>query len=148
LFGLLTIGGTIIYHMTSRSLAKTESTMALLFYAALVGAVTFCIALPWNLPTTLPQGWDAMLILMLGALSMAGHFLFTAAYRIAPVSLLTPVNYMHLAWAALLSWLVFDHMPDAISGMGIALVAISGAGNALYTHMKKSHAGAIEPEEA
>ena len=42
---------------------------------------------------------DLALVLALGALATLGHFLFTAAYRQAPASLLAPVNYMHLVWA-------------------------------------------------
>lgn len=147
MFGLLTIGGTIIYHLFSRLLAKTETTMALLFHTALVGTIVFGAMLPWNLPSEMPQGLDALLILALGVMSTVGHFLFTAAYRDAPASLLTPVNYMHLAWAALLGWLIFDHIPDHLSMIGIVLVAAAGAGNALWNHFKKSAAAVSEPEE-
>lgn len=146
MWGLLTIGGTIIYHLLSRLLAKTETTKALLFHTALVGSIIFGAMLPWNWPTEMLHGLDAVLILALGVLSMVGHFLFTAAYRDAPASLLTPVNYMHLAWAALLGWLVFDHIPDHLSLIGIVLVAAAGAGNALWNHFKKSTAAVSEPE--
>jgi drug/metabolite transporter (DMT)-like permease len=147
MWGLLTIGGTILYHMLSRSLAKTETTMAMLFHAALVGSLLFGAMLPWNLPTEMPSGVDTMLIIAMGVFSTLGHFLFTAAYRYAPVSLLTPVNYMHLAWAALLGWLVFDHIPDHLSMIGIGLVATAGAGNALWNHFRKLPVMALEPEE-
>ncbi len=148
MFGLLTIGGTIIYHLFSRLLAKTETTMALLFHTALVGSIVFGAMLPWNMPSAMPQGLDALLMLALGVMSMIGHFLFTAAYRDAPASLLTPVNYMHLAWAALLGWLVFDHIPDGLSIIGITLVAAAGIGNALWNHFSQSPVPIIiEPEE-
>ena len=147
-YGLMTIAGTITYHMLSRGLAKTENTLGLLFYSALVGTIFFGAMLPWNLPQAVPGPLDMVLLLALGALAMLGHLLFTAAYREAPVSLLTPVNYMHLAWAAVLGWLVFDHVPDAISIVGIALVAVAGAGNALWNHFSNSSTlTAIEPEE-
>jgi len=147
MFGLLTILGTIVYHMLSRSLAKTETTMALLFYTAIVGTIVFGAILPWNMPALTPQGLDAVLLLALGGMSMVGHFLFTAAYRVAPVSLLTPVNYMHLAWATLLGWLVFNHVPDGLSFVGVGLVATAGAGNALWNHFSNSPAASLEPEE-
>jgi drug/metabolite transporter (DMT)-like permease len=148
MWGLLTIGGTVIYHLFSRLLAKTETTMALLFHTALVGTIIFGVMLPWNWPTELPQGWDAIFILALGLFSMVGHFLFTAAYRDAPASLLTPVNYMHLAWAALLGWFIFDHIPDGLSMIGITLVAAAGAGNAIWNHFSNSPTQLItEPEE-
>jgi drug/metabolite transporter (DMT)-like permease len=96
----------------------------------------------------MPHGLDACLFVAIGVMSLAGHFLFTAAYREAPVSLLTPVNYLHLAWAALLGWLVFNHVPDNLSMVGIVLVAVAGAGNALWSHFSRAKSITIEePEE-
>jgi drug/metabolite transporter (DMT)-like permease len=125
---------TVIYHSFSRLLARTETTAALLFYTALAGAIFFAGLLPWNLHGLKPGPLDTFLFLAMGGLALLGHFLFTAAYREAPASLLTPVNYMHLAWAALLGWLVFDHIPDGVSMLGIALVAAAGMGNAVWNH--------------
>jgi drug/metabolite transporter (DMT)-like permease len=96
-FGLLSILGAIVYHRLSRSLAKPEITMALLFYTAIIGTIVFGAILPWTTPALTPQGLDAVLLLALGGMPMVGHLLFTAAYRVAAVSVLTPVNYMRLA---------------------------------------------------
>lgn len=147
IYALLTIGGTVIYHLFSRLLAKTETTMALLFHTALAGTIFFGAMLPWNLPDQWPTGLNLLLVIALGCLSLLGHFLFTAAYREAPASLLTPINYMHLAWAAVLGWVIFNHIPDTMSMIGMLLVAAAGAGNALWTHFKKSSVAATEPEE-
>ena len=73
----------------------------------------------------------------LGLAATCAHFLFTAAYREAPASLLAPVNYMHLVWAGILGWIVFDHAPDAISMFGMALVAVAGIAVALRASMTK-----------
>ena len=59
-------------------------------------------------------------------LATAGHFLFTAACREAPASSLAPVNYLHLAWAAILGWRVFGHVPDGITILGMTLVVLAG----------------------
>jgi drug/metabolite transporter (DMT)-like permease len=68
---------------------------------------------------------------LLGALATVGHFLFTAAYREADASLLAPVNYLHLVWAALLGAVVFGHVPDLITMGGMAMVAGAGVAVAL-----------------
>jgi drug/metabolite transporter (DMT)-like permease len=147
-FALLCALVTVIYHSFSRLLAKTETTAALLFYTALAGTIFFAAQMPWNWHMVTPDTLDVVLLLMMGCLSLAGHFLFTAAYREAPVSLLTPVNYMHIAWAALMGWIVFDHLPDRLTVIGIALVALAGTGNALWNHFSKTSAPMIiEPEE-
>ena len=69
----------------------------------------------------------------LGVYGGLGHFLFTAAFRYAPASLLAPLNYLQLLWAGLLGWLVFGHVPDVLSLLGMAIVAGSGVLVALKT---------------
>ncbi len=114
------------YHLLTRILSRTETTMALMFHTALVGAVVF-IVLTLGLGTeTLPTAFDAVLMLVLGALATAGHLLFTSAYREAPASTLAPINYMHIAFATLLGWLVFQQLPDALGFTGMALIAAAG----------------------
>ena len=71
-------------------------------------------------------------------LATAGHFLFTAAYREAPASLLAPVNYLHLVWAGILGWLVFGHMPDGMTLFGMALVAGAGVAVALRAQFART----------
>ena len=66
------------------------------------------------------------LLVGLGAFAGLGHFLFTAAFRYAPASLLAPINYLQLVWAGLLGWLVFHHLPDVLTLVGMAIVAASG----------------------
>lgn len=114
------------YHVLTRVLARTETTMALMFYTALVGMVAF-VGLTLALGTqTLPGAVDAGLMLALGALATLGHLLFTSAYREAPASILAPVNYMHIAFATVLGWWVFRQLPDALGFTGMALIAAAG----------------------
>lgn len=114
------------YHLLTRILSKTETTMALMFHTALVGAVVFLTLTIALGSETLPTALDAGLMLALGALATAGHLMFTSAYREAPASTLAPVNYMHIAFATLLGWLVFQHLPDALGFTGMGLIAAAG----------------------
>ena len=114
------------YSLLTRVLARTETMMAMLLYTALVGVVVFVGLLPFTGIGTLPGLVDSGLIVLLGGLATLGHFLFTAAYREAPASVLAPVNYFHLVWGAILGWLVFDHLPDRISLFGMGLVVLAG----------------------
>ena len=114
------------YHLLTRILTRTETTMALIFHTAMVGAVAF-FALMLILGTeTLPTAVDFAAMLALGALATAGHLVFTLAYREAPASTLAPVNYMHIAFATVLGWLVFQQLPDALGFTGMALIAAAG----------------------
>jgi drug/metabolite transporter (DMT)-like permease len=119
------------YHLLTRVLTRTETTMAMLFHTALVGAVAFVALLPWSLGGAMPGVWDAGLMLALGVLATLAHLMFTAAYRHAPASLLAPVNYLHIVFAAILGAVVFAHVPDAVALAGMALIVMSGMAVAL-----------------
>lgn len=106
----------------------------MLFHTAWVGCVVFGAMLLWSWDGVVPTPTDRALLGGLGVLSTLGHFLFTAAYRLGPASLLAPVNYMHLVWAGGLGWLVFGHLPDGPSLVGMALIAGAGAAVALRSH--------------
>jgi drug/metabolite transporter (DMT)-like permease len=124
---LFNVACATAYHLLSRSLSRTETMPAMVFHTALVGTVIFGLATLFTFDARIPdtQGW--LLLLALGAITTAAHFLFTSAYREAPASLLAPINYLHLVWAAILGWLVFAHVPDALALTGMAAIVLSGA---------------------
>jgi drug/metabolite transporter (DMT)-like permease len=127
------------YHVLTRVLTRTETTMAMMFHTALVGVAVF-LALTILLGTeTRPTAIDAGLMLALGALATAGHLLFTSAYREAPASTLAPVNYMHIAFATVLGALVFQQLPDTLGFTGMALIAAAG----LLAAWRASRASAV-----
>jgi len=115
------------YHLLTRFLAFTETTVALLYQTALVGAVIFCVMALGSLDGFAVSGLDFAMMLLLGTFMTIGHFMFTAAYREAPASLLAPINYLHVFWAGGLGLLIFGHLPDAWSLLGMGLVCASGA---------------------
>lgn len=131
------------YQLLSRLLAATERTRALLFYTALVGTLCFGAAAPWFLGDRAPTLLEALLFLLVGTLGTVGHALLTAAYRHADASLLAPLSYLQLIWAGLLGWLVFHHIADWISMLGMAIVAASGVLIALKSRQRP----AIMPQE-
>jgi drug/metabolite transporter (DMT)-like permease len=137
-FALLCAAFSVVYHLLSRLLAQTETTHSLLLWAGLSGAVVFGALLPWSWQGPAPVMLDVVLFLMVGVLATGGHFLFTAAYRHAPASLLAPVNYAHLLWAGLLGWVVFGHVPDGWAMVGMALVAFAGGGMAVISHFARA----------
>lgn len=135
LFALLCAAVSVIYVLLTRSLNKTESTMALLFHVAVVGTVMFSIVALLNWQTYSFTWFDISLMIYMGAAALAGHFLFTSAYRYAPASMLAPFNYFHIALAVIMGWLLFDHVPDGITLLGMAMIAIAGVAVAVHAHL-------------
>lgn len=132
---LATAAATATYQLLSRLLATTETTLAMLFYTALVGAVVFGALAPWFWDGTRPGLLDAALFLGTGVLGGVGHFLFTAAHRHTAASALAPLQYSQLVWVGLLGWLVFGDVPDGLAIVGMCVVAAAGAAVAVRSRL-------------
>jgi drug/metabolite transporter (DMT)-like permease len=126
---------TATYQLLSRLLASTERTIALLFYTALVGAVCFGLAAPWFWGGERATPLQVVLFVGIGVAGGVGHFLFTAAHRHAPASTLAPLQYAQLVFVSLLGWMIFDHVPDGPSILGMVVVAAAGAAVALKSRL-------------
>jgi len=137
IFALCNVGVTVTYYLLSRILARSERTLALLFYSALVGATCFGLTMPWFWFGTVPSPFEIGLFISLGVTAGLGHFCFTAANRYAEASLLAPMGYMHLLWAGLLGWLVFGQLPDGLGLVGMAVIALAGVAAALRSRFRR-----------
>jgi drug/metabolite transporter (DMT)-like permease len=71
--------------------------------------------------------------LLLGFLGTFGHLMLIRAFNRASAVVLMPYLYAQIAFATLLGWLVFKHVPDALAWAGIAVIATGGVGNALLS---------------
>ncbi|MBI1171989.1 EamA family transporter [bacterium] len=129
---LTSAAASIVYNMLSRSLARSETTQAMLFWTALVGTLAFGAALPWCWPSVTPSLTDLGLFGAMGGFATLGHYLFTQANRAAPAAITAPVNYLQLVWESLLGWLVFAHLPDGLALLGMGLIATGGVFAALW----------------
>lgn len=114
------------YQLLSRILAPSETTIALLFYTTLMGTIVFGLTLPWAWYGIKPSAWQVFLFISTGISGGIGHYLFTAAYRYAPATVIAPITYFQLLWAGLFGWLVFGDIPTHWSILGMVLVIASG----------------------
>jgi drug/metabolite transporter (DMT)-like permease len=114
-----------LYNVSTRLLARTDSTQTTLFYSNLVGALALLPVLPavWTTPT------DPIVIglmVLVGALGSFGHYLLIAAIRLTPPMILSPFIYTQLVWSIALGFLVFGDVPDRWTLIGSAIVVSSG----------------------
>jgi drug/metabolite transporter (DMT)-like permease len=135
LYGVIFTVANIIaissYHLTTRILTKSETTMAMVFTTAWVGFLCFAtLSLP-HVASLSVAPLHLMVMVAIGVLQTIGQFFFTAAFHHATASELAPVNYLHVVWAGCLGWIVFDHLPDTISLIGMALICVAGGITAL-----------------
>jgi len=125
---LLSAGGALCYAayaLSTRILARSDSSQTTLFYSNLVGAVVIlpAVAIVWTPPDGVLIG---ALMLATGALASIGHYLLILAHRLAPASVLSPFIYSQLAWTVALGYAVFGDVPNRWTMAGAAIVVASG----------------------
>ncbi|MFZ3119765.1 MAG: DMT family transporter [Variovorax sp.] len=131
------------FQVLTSKLAQTENPLTMHFYTGWVGTLLASVALPfvWQ---SLPWQWWALLCLM-GLMGTVGHFMLILAFQRAPASTLTPYLYAQIAFAMLGGWLVFSHVPDVVSLVGMGMIAACGAAGAWLTVRERRVP--IEPAE-
>ncbi|MCA3239305.1 MAG: DMT family transporter [Curvibacter sp.] len=117
------------FQILTSKLVKTEDPVTMHVYTGWAGTVLSSLALPfvWVTPRTATE-WTALLLM--GLMGTIGHFLLILAYRRTPAATLTPLLYTQIAFAMLAGWIVFSHVPDGWSLLGMTLIAFCGAASA------------------
>jgi drug/metabolite transporter (DMT)-like permease len=117
--------------LTSR-MARTEDPVTMNVLTGWVGTALGAFLLPfvWELPT---EWFVWAQLLLMGSFATVGHYLLILAFSKAPATVLTPYFYTQIVFAMLGGWLIFDHMPDHWTLVGIGMVTLCGALGAWLT---------------
>ena len=117
------------FQIITSKLVKTEDAVTLHVYTGWVGTLLASLALPfiWVTPRTATE-WTALTLM--GLMGTVGHFLLILAFRRTPAATLTPLLYAQIAFAMLGGWIVFNHVPDGWSLVGMVMIAFCGAASA------------------
>jgi drug/metabolite transporter (DMT)-like permease len=125
--------------LTSR-MSGEENPYTTHLYTGLVGTLVMSLVLwltGWK-PELLLTYWHWFLLV--GSLGTFGHLMLIRAYMCASAPVLTPYLYSQIGFAMLGGWLVFAHVPDLFTwiGIGIGIIAASGVGNTLLSMVEVS----------
>ncbi|MBX3650626.1 MAG: DMT family transporter [Burkholderiales bacterium] len=110
----------------TRRLSRTETSIAILFWSNII--------LMAGGFATLPFGWQAvdwhagLWFLAAGIFNGSAHFLIIEALRTGEASVLAPIRYTALLWAALIGFVVWGELPELWLWAGAAVIV----GSSLY----------------
>ena len=113
-----------LFLLTTRHLARSESTSAIVFYTTAIALSVSALILPlgWRTPT----GMDLIIFIVMGLVGGCGSFCIAMAYRNAPAAVLAPFDYTTLPVGAVLGWLIWHELPDSMVWLGAAVVVACG----------------------
>ena len=125
-----------------RHLSSTEHPAAITLYFTLSGSVI-------GLIMVLFEGWvtppliDLGLLVLVGLLGGFAQFAMTNAFRHTEVALIAPIEYSAIIWTTILSYLIWDDLPETRVWLGIAIVVLSG----FYMVRRESALSATRPRK-
>jgi drug/metabolite transporter (DMT)-like permease len=135
IMGLITACLLTAQHLISRMLARDSAFTTVLWGGAIgTGSLTLCLPFVWSSAVSSLQtlsAWNWTILLLSGAAGGLGHLLQIQSYRYAPASLLAPFIYLQIIFAATIGWLVWSHLPDTTTWIGIIIICASGIVNSL-----------------
>lgn len=139
LLPLVHIAANTAFQLITSRMARTENPLTMHLYTSWVGALVVMPLLPrvWGAAVS-PAMWG--LIALMGVLAAVGHLLLILAYQRAPAAALMPTMYAQIAFAMAAGWILFDHVPDGWSLLGMALIALCGVGGAALTVFEQRRA--------
>jgi drug/metabolite transporter (DMT)-like permease len=122
----LVLGGAIfvaISKLLTKTLSRTESPTTIVAYMSFI--VTIVSLLPaifvWKWPTVEMFFW----LLGMGALGSVAHVIQAQSYKEGDVTLIEPVGFVRLIWAALIGFIVFGEQPLISSWLGGGVIMLS-----------------------
>ena len=123
---LIALGASALFagsDVTNRYLSGSDAVGTIMFYG-------FVIQLPIGLATSIP-GWvtpslaELPVIGMFAVSAVAAHWCLTHAFSVAETSLVSPVLYLRLPFAALIGFVFFDQVTDLWTWIGAAVMIAS-----------------------
>ncbi|MBK6853705.1 MAG: DMT family transporter [Burkholderiales bacterium] len=137
LIALVAAGGFAVSVVLVKSLTRTDSAVAIIFWMLVIQSVIGFLPALWTWQWPTPATWAGLVVIAFcGTFS---HYCMTRAMRHADATVVIPMDFLRVPLTALAAWLVYAEAVDGWTVLGAALIL--GA-NALNLLRKPAAAGA------
>lgn len=134
LIGLLGGFGAGVAYSIVRLMSRRNIHSSLIVLVFSGFSCLFC--LPFFLRDFTPMTPSQLVFLLLtGVFGCSGQLCITHAYQFAPAREISVYDYTQVIFSALLGWVLFSQLPDALSVLGYVLIC--GTGVAMFLYQKK-----------
>ncbi|MDJ1008196.1 MAG: DMT family transporter [Paracoccaceae bacterium] len=136
LAGLTAALGSATASVVVRKIGKEERSAVLMLYPMMASFVAMAMVLPF---VYRPMPAEHLgLAALISALAFAAALLVIAAYRRGDASVVAPMQYSQIVWAAGYGLVFFDELPDRPTILGAGIIILSG----LYIVLRETLRGA------
>ena len=103
-----------------------EPVWLIAFYFSIVSGLGGLITLPLG-RWIMPSAYDFILFILIGLLGSVANLLLTQSYKLAEVTLTTPLKYLSLVFAIIIGFYFFKEIPTIYTLSGAGLIVVSSA---------------------
>ena len=119
---------------TLRQIQRSEKVSAIVFWFAVAGILVGGLLMPVFGQVHGARAFT--LVLAGGLMGGVGQLLMTSSLR-APVSVVSPFDYLQIVGATIFGWLLFSDVPTMHTLLGATLIALSGIYTAWREHRRR-----------
>ena len=137
---MIAIGSALTFAVSNvliRLLSSTEPPMRILFYYHLGGVLIFAGPAAWVWQT--PVGMEWVYTVAIGVLTTVAMVGFVRGFAVGEASVIGPMEYVRLIYAAILGYVVFFEIPDPWTILG-ALVIVAATTYIARTEARRARA--------
>ncbi len=133
-----------LYQILTKRVASIDKPETSVAYSCVAGTALMSLVVPFY--WIWPDNWvDGALFLSLGVLGALGHYFVARAFMWGPASVISPFNYGQIAVATGLGYLMFGHLPDVWTWVGVAIIIGSGVYIAYRETRRRAERTALRP---
>jgi drug/metabolite transporter (DMT)-like permease len=128
--GLVAAAGCAVFFaltaIFTRKLTRTETITTILFYLTVMQAV-FGLICAWAFSGSIavPSLQAVPWVVLIGCAGLLAHFCLTKALRIAPASVVMPIDFVRLPTIAVVGMLLYDEPLELLIFVGAALIFVA-----------------------
>ena len=104
----------------AKSLTRTESALAILFWMVVVQMVVGLVPTlyVWTSPSAYLWGW----LFVIGVCGTFSHYCLASALRYADATIVVPMDFLRVPLTATAGWLLYSERLDVWTVLGAALI--------------------------
>jgi drug/metabolite transporter (DMT)-like permease len=140
--GLVAAALSALVSILLRQIGRTEPAMTTVFWFSTLSVPV--LALPYAFTARMHDPLTWAILVAIGVVGGGGQIAMTASLRLAPVSVVVPMDYSSLVWATLYGWLLFGVLPAGATWIGAPVIIASG----LYIVWREHVRRRVETQQA
>ena len=108
--------------LTTKLLSRTETVTCILFWLTVMQAVFGLVTAGYDLDIAIPDPTSAVWVTIVGLCGLMAHFCITNALKVAPASIVGPMEFLRLPMVALVAFVLYNEPIETIVFAGAILI--------------------------